>query len=96
MRMMMRVLLDTKVSNDGLKSGKLPKLMETVLDQLKPEAAYFTPHGGRRSCVLVFDMQDSSLLPTITEPFLQEMGAEIEIQPVMNREELKKGLAALR
>ncbi len=41
-------------------------------------------------------MQDSSLLPTIGEPLFEGLGAKIEIQPVMNSEDLRKGLAALQ
>ncbi|BCK66476.1 hypothetical protein Srufu_004290 [Streptomyces libani subsp. rufus] len=40
-------------------------------------------------------MQDSSHLPTLAEPLLQELGAKIEIQPVMNSEDIRKGLDAL-
>ncbi|MFD3440277.1 hypothetical protein ACFWU3_22505 [Streptomyces sp. NPDC058685] len=41
-------------------------------------------------------MQDSSLLPTIAEPLFEGLGAKIEIQPVMNSEDMQKGLSALR
>jgi hypothetical protein len=33
-------------------------------------------------------------MPTIAESLFQELDAEIEITPVMNSEDLKKGLAA--
>ena len=95
MRMMLRALMDTEISNKSLQRGEMQKVIESLMDQLKPEAAYFSPHCGRRSCVFVFDMQESSQLPSIVEQLFQKMGAEIEIQPVMNREELQKGLAAL-
>ncbi|QIB49083.1 hypothetical protein G3H79_24515 [Streptomyces aureoverticillatus] len=93
---MLRAHLDTQISNEALKSGKLPKIMQTLTERLKPEAAYFGPSEGGRSCTFVFDMQDSSLLPTIAEPLFEGLGAKIEIQPVMNSEDLQKGLAALQ
>ncbi|GGO55422.1 MULTISPECIES: DUF3303 family protein [Streptomyces] len=96
MRVMLRAHLDTQISNEALKSGKLPKIMQTLTERLKPEAAYFGPSEGGRSCTFVFDMQDSSLLPTIAEPLFEGLGAKIEIQPVMNSEDLQKGLAALQ
>jgi hypothetical protein len=95
MRMMLRAVMDTQVSNKALKNGELQKLMDSLMDQLKPEAAYFTPHLGKRSCVIVFDMKDSSQIPSITDQMLQSLGAEVEIQPAMNRDDLQKGLAAL-
>ncbi|GGR76849.1 hypothetical protein GCM10010252_14310 [Streptomyces aureoverticillatus] len=96
MRVMLRAHLDTQISNEALKSGKLPKIMQTLTERLKPEAAYFGPSKGGRCCTFVFDMQDSSQLPTIAEPLFEGLGAKIEIQPVMNSEDLQKGLAALQ
>ncbi|EPH44168.1 DUF3303 family protein [Streptomyces aurantiacus] len=93
---MLRAHLDTQISNEALKSGNLPKIMQSMTERLKPEAAYFGPSEGGRCCTFVFDMQDSSQLPTIAEPLLEGLGAKIEIQPVMNSEDLQKGLAALQ
>ncbi|MER6117295.1 hypothetical protein [Streptomyces sp. NPDC001743] len=96
MRVMLRAQLDTQLANEAIKNGSLPKIMQSLTEQLKPEAAYFGPCEGKRSCTFVFDMQDSSLLPSIAEPLFESLGAKIEIQPVMNTEDMQKGLAALR
>ncbi|NEA26574.1 hypothetical protein G3I70_29360 [Actinomadura bangladeshensis] len=88
--------MDTGISNEAIKSGRLPEIVQALVDRLDPEAAYFGPGDGGRCCVLVFDMQDSSTLPTIAEPLFQELGAKLEVHPVMNREDLQKGLAALQ
>ncbi|MEV6753909.1 hypothetical protein [Streptomyces sp. NPDC051214] len=96
MRVMLRARLDTQISNEAIKNGTLPKLMQSVTEQLKPEAAYFGPSEGGRAATFVFDMQDSSQMPSIAEPFFLELGAEVEIYPVMNAEDLRKGLASLQ
>ncbi|MGW0788483.1 hypothetical protein ACWD04_09540 [Streptomyces sp. NPDC002911] len=96
MRVMLRAHLDTQISNEALKNGTLPKIMQSMTERLRPEAAYFGPSEGGRCCTFVFDMQDSSLLPTITDALLQKLGAKVEIQPVMNSEDMQKGLAALQ
>ncbi|WP_371527267.1 hypothetical protein OG302_15030 [Streptomyces sp. NBC_01283] len=96
MRVMLRARLDTQISNEAIKNGTLPKIMQSVTEQLKPEAAYFGPGDGGRTATFVFDMEDSSQMPSIAEPFFLELGAEIEISPVMNAEDLHKGLAALQ
>ncbi|QPP08098.1 hypothetical protein G4Z16_18715 [Streptomyces bathyalis] len=95
MRMMLRALMDTEKSNKAIENGQMQKMMDALTDQLKPEAAYYSPHAGKRSCIMIFDMKESSQLPPIVEMLFQTMGAEVEIQPVMNREELHKGLAAI-
>ncbi|MER5471085.1 DUF3303 family protein [Streptomyces sp. NPDC002935] len=96
MRVMLRAHLDTQISNEAVKNGTLSKIMLSMMELLKPEAAYFGPSEGGRTCTFVFDMQDSSLLPTIAEPLFERLGAKIEIQPVMNTEDMQKGLAALQ
>jgi hypothetical protein len=78
---MLRAHLDTQVSNEALKSGKLPQIMESMMERLSPEAAYFGPGKGGRCCTFVFDMQDSSMLPTLAEPLFQELGARSKSSP---------------
>ncbi|MDJ0461044.1 DUF3303 family protein [Streptomyces sp. H27-C3] len=95
MRVMLRAYMDTQISNEAIKDGRLPRLMEAMTQQLKPEAAYFGPGEGGRSCTFVFDMKDSSEMPSIAEPLFSELGARIELHPVMNADDLRKGLAAL-
>ncbi|WP_175408613.1 DUF3303 family protein [Streptomyces sp. TRM64462] len=95
MRMILRATMDTQKSSELIKNGKMPEILKTMMEQLKPEAAYFTPDKGRRSCVIVFDMDDPSQLPVITEPLYAQAGAEISVQPCMNLEDLQRGLAAI-
>ncbi|MCX5559384.1 hypothetical protein [Streptomyces sp. NBC_00038] len=96
MRVMLRATLDTEKSNEAIRSGKMPELIKEILDHLKPEAAYFAPLDGRRTCLLFFDMKDSSELPPVGEPFLTQFNAEVEVCPIMNAEDLQKGLSQLR
>ncbi|MEV0111898.1 hypothetical protein AB0H77_01400 [Streptomyces sp. NPDC050844] len=95
MRVMLRARLDTQIANEAVKNGTLPKIMQDISERIKPEAAYFGPSEGKRCCTFVFDMQESSEMPPIAET-LFELGAEIEIHPIMNAEDLVKGLAAVR
>lgn len=93
MRMMLRAVMDTEKTNKLTDPEKVVQLWDRILGQLNPEAAYFSPHHGCRSCVIVFDLQESSRLPSLLEPLFHEFGAHIEIQPCLNKEDLMKGLA---
>jgi len=44
--------------------------------------------------MLFFDMRDASDIPAIVEPLFMGLNALVEILPVMNGDDLKKGLAA--
>ncbi|MGP4048616.1 hypothetical protein [Streptomyces sp. 2A115] len=96
MRVLLKATLDTEKGNEAIRSGKMPELLKEILDQIKPEAAYFGPLGGRRTALLVLDMKDSSDLPSTGEPFFTQFNAEVEVTPVMNGEDLQNGLAKLR
>ncbi|CCK28569.1 hypothetical protein BN159_4190 [Streptomyces davaonensis JCM 4913] len=95
MRMMLKATLDTEKGNEAIRSGRMTEIMKGALERLKPEAAYFGPEGGCRTCWLILDLQDSSQLPPTAEPFFTELNAKIEFTPVMNAEDLQKGISQL-
>jgi hypothetical protein len=95
MRMMMKLQLDTEAGSRAIADGSLPQLMQETLGRLQPEAAYFGPENGIRTAFIVFDLQDPSELPTLTEPLFRALKANIQMFPVMDREDLQKGLGQL-
>ncbi|MBA2579307.1 MAG: hypothetical protein H0V03_00410 [Thermoleophilaceae bacterium] len=95
MRMMMKVQMDTEAGSLAIADGSLPQLMQETLGQLNPEAAYFGPENGIRTAFIVFDLQDPSQLPPISEPLFSKLKANIQMFPVMDSEDLQKGLGQL-
>lgn len=95
MRTLMKVKIDTEAGSRAIADGSLPQLMQETLGALRPEAAYFGPENGVRTAFIVFDMQDPSQLPAITEPLFSKVKATVEMFPVMNQEDLQKGLQQL-
>jgi hypothetical protein len=92
MRTLLKATLEVTASNNAIKDGSLPKLMQQVMERLKPEASYFTAMDGCRTCIMVFDLKDPSEIPSIAEPFFLQLNAKVEFSPVMNADDLKKGL----
>ncbi|MFF3938367.1 DUF3303 family protein [Streptomyces phaeofaciens] len=95
MRVLLKATMDTEKSNEAIRSGTLGKLIQESMEQIKPEAAYFTTDNGRRTAYIVFDLQDPSQMPVISEPFFLNLNADITYVPVMNMEDVQKGLAQL-
>jgi hypothetical protein len=91
---MLKVTMDHEVASRAVRDGTMPKLMQQTFEDLKPEAAYFTSMNGHRTAMFVFDLRDSSQMPVIAERFF-EMKCDVELTPVMNREDLMTGLTAL-
>ena len=94
MRMLLKVQIPVEKGNEAFKSGALGRTIQSTIDTLKPEAAYFYPEGGKRTGIFVFDMEGSWQLPPMLEPLFANLDASIDITPVMNGEDLQRGFEA--
>ncbi|WP_037912794.1 hypothetical protein [Actinacidiphila yeochonensis] len=94
MRMLLTARLDTETANRAVADGTLQKMIEGVVEHLKPEATYFTDSEGDRCCLMVFDMKDASEIPPAAEPLFAS-GAKISFKPVMTVDDLRTGLESL-
>ncbi|MCF4139527.1 hypothetical protein L1856_26245 [Streptomyces sp. Tue 6430] len=95
MRVLLKACMDTDKANEAIHNGTLGKLIQETAEQIHPEAAYFATDHGKRTAYMVFDLQDSSQLPMISEPLFHHLGAEITYTPVMDMDDVQKGLARL-
>jgi len=95
MRMMIRWKVPAGPGNESISSGTMQKSIESMLETLQPEAAYFFANDGMRGGLMVFEMADSSQIPIIAEPLFQTYNAEVEFTPVMNADDLQKAFSNL-
>jgi hypothetical protein len=92
MRMMLKFAPPVEMGNRTIKDGSLGKTLESIMNKLKPEAAYFTPLDGKRGGMMFFDLAEPSQIVEVVEPLFLNLNAEVEIVPVMNGDDLRKGL----
>ena len=90
MRMLLRASIPTEAGNAGLKDGSMMEKLGSILEDAKPEAVYFFIENGKRTCLMIFDMNEQSQFPAIVEPWFLSMGADITVVPVMNGEDFEK------
>ena len=95
MRMLVKVSIPTQAGNAGIKDGSLMRNMESIMEDLKPEAAYFVEDNGRRTGYIVINIDDSSQIPAVAEPFFLGFNAEVEFHPAMTAEDLAKAGPAI-
>jgi hypothetical protein len=95
MRMLMTVEMDTDVTNRGIKEGSMAKTMDAALEQMRPEAAYFTTHDGHRTAYIVLDVKEPAQMVQMAEPFFMEMNAKVDWSPAMNFDDLREGLGRI-
>jgi hypothetical protein len=95
MRFLLKVNIPVEAGNAVAKSGKLGSTIQSILADLKPQAAYFTDDNGQRTAYLILDMQDASQIPAIAEPWFLALNASIECHPVMLPDDLAKAGPAI-
>jgi len=93
MRTMMRITMAVEAGNRAFADGSLQRTIQGLMERLKPESAYFFPDEGKRSAQFVFDLQDTAQIPALVEPLFSGLNAEVRLTPVMNAEDLRKGLS---
>ena len=93
MRMMLKFTIPIEKGNQAFKDGSLGRTLESIMNKLKPEAAYFTPSDGKRGGMMFFDLAEPSQIVEVAEPLFSNLNAAVELVPVMNGDDLRKGIA---
>jgi hypothetical protein len=95
MRFMLTFRIPMDKGNALTKDGKLGDTLQSVLEDLKPEAAYFSDIEGARGGYLVVDMEDASQIPAYVEPLFLALGATVQVHPVFTPEDMPRAMEAL-
>lgn len=92
MRTMVKVSLPIGPANEAVRDGRLQSTIQAFMAEFRPEASYFFAEGGRRTALFVLDLQDASRIPVVAESLFMKLDADVDFRPVMNAEDLQKGL----
>ena len=93
--MMLKASIPNEAGNAAIRDGSIGEKIQSILADLKPEAAYFTDFDGKRTGYIFFDMSDTSEIPAVAEPWFLAFNAAIEFKPVMNPDDLAKAQPAI-
>ncbi|WP_206957254.1 panthothenate synthetase [Trinickia acidisoli] len=96
MRMLLNVRIPHEPFNAFVRGGTIEEVIAKILEEMKPEAAYFTEQSGGRGAILVINLDDPSQIPAFAEPWFLTFNADCEFRVVMGPEDLQKaGLAMI-
>jgi hypothetical protein len=94
MRFLVKVSFPVEAGNAAIKKDGL-KVIQRILEDQKPEAAYFVADNGKRTAILIVNMEDASEIPAIAEPWFLALHATIEATPAMVPADLQKAGPAI-
>jgi len=94
-RILLKVSIPVDVGNARMRDGSLPKTMQSILEEQKPEAVYFAEERGRRTAFVVVNLEDPSQIPALAEPWFLAFNAEVELHPAMTPDDLMKAAPAI-
>src|SRR5829696_1037961 len=81
MRVMLSFTIQPEKGDALIKEGRIGETLESILEDLQPEVAYFTDVEGTRGGYLVVNIDDASQIPAMTEPLLLGVGATVQMHP---------------
>jgi hypothetical protein len=96
MRMILKVSIPVETGNAAAIKGSLGSTIQQILADLRPEAAYFCEEDGERTCFAIFEMRDSSQLPSIAEPWFIAFNARVTVRPAMSLQDLSEGMPGMQ
>ena len=93
MRMIMLVQCPLEPFSTAVRNGTAGPKIKQILEDLKPEAAYFGEREGKRGGIFIINVNSPSEIPKFAEPWFLTFSAEVEFRIAMTPEDL--GLAGL-
>jgi hypothetical protein len=76
--------------NTAVRDGSVGSKIQKILEAIKPEAAYFSEHNGRRGGTFVVNVGGPSDIPGLAEPWFLTFHAEVELRIAMTPEDLAR------
>lgn len=90
MRMLQMIRLPHETFNAAVRDGSAGRKTRSILEEVKPEAVYFTEMNGHRTVLLLVELASPAKIPALAEPWFLSFGADVEFHVVMSPQELEQ------
>lgn len=90
MRMLLIIRLPNETFNAAVRDGTAGSKTKAILDEVRPEAVYFTETNGERTIIMTVELDKASGIPGLAEPWFLTFNAKVEFHAVMGLEELQQ------
>ena len=83
MRFMITCRTPVEKGEELAKARRLDSTIQSIMEELKPEDAYFSDIEGGRVGYIVVNIDDASQISAIAQTLFLGLGAAIQVHPVM-------------
>lgn len=90
MRILMNIRIPHEPFNTAVRQGTAGATLQRIIEEAKPEAIYFTEQNGTRGAVMVVNMNESSEIPALAEPWFLNFNADCEFRIAMTPQDLER------
>lgn len=87
--MLMNISFPVNEFNRAVMDGSVGKKIKAILQQSNPEAVYFTEQFGQRGAVAIVNVENSSDIPVLAEPWFLQFNASVEFRIAMTPADLE-------
>ncbi len=95
MKFLIKAITPIEKGNELIRTGKMGEYIQSVMEDLKPEAAYFTAEFGQRTAYYFVEVEKASDIPRLAEPLFLGSQADVEFYPVMKFEDFAEAGPAI-
>jgi hypothetical protein len=96
MRFLLKINIPNEPFNTLVREGTAGQKIGNILEETKPESIYFSEQDGQRGAIAVYNIENNSDVPAISEPWFLSFNASVQFNVAMTPEDLgKAGLDAL-
>ena len=88
MRMLVTVTIPMEPFNSMVRDGSVGAIIGKIVEDTQPESINFTDVNGHRAAVMIVDLPNASLIPSIAEPWFLKFNAKCEFKVVMSPDDL--------
>lgn len=90
MRMLLNIVLPHEPFNTAVRNGTAGATLGRILEEIKPEAVYFTEQNGHRGAILIVNVNQASEVPSLAEPWFLSFNADCQFRIVMSPDDLQQ------
>lgn len=95
MRFIVKATLPVDTGNEFVRSPNMAAVVDKVMGDLRPEAAYFAVEMGQRTIYFIVSVEKTSEITRICEPLWLALSADVELIPAMSQEDFGEAMASI-